>query len=103
MITMAQRPIVVVSDLHLQRGADTATTLELAELVRAHPDHEVVLNGDVFNLSHEPIGFDPAGAVTQVLTPKTELLGALKAHLRRGSPVTLLAGNHDAAVASLEA
>ncbi len=93
---MRQPPLIIVSDLHLDRGVDTAVTRDLAELIATHPGHEFVLNGDVLNLSTEPSGFEPTSAVEAYLADKTVLLHSLRDHLLRGDPVTVLAGNHDA-------
>ena len=96
--SMRQPPLIIVSDLHLDRGVDTAVTRDLAELVVTHPGHEIVLNGDVLNLSTERPGFEPASVVEQYLLGKTALVHALRAHLARGDSVTFLGGNHDAAL-----
>lgn len=95
---MMARPIVVLSDVHLVRGGDTPVTRAVASLLAAHPGHEVVLNGDTFNLSVEPPGHDVGRVLGELLTPKVELLHALREHLLRGAPVTFVAGNHDAAL-----
>jgi hypothetical protein len=93
---MSARPMVVVSDIHLSHGGSFETASALATLIERHPGHEIVLGGDIFNLSCDPIGRDPVESVCAMLEPHAELLGALKSHLAAGAPVTLLAGNHDA-------
>jgi predicted phosphodiesterase len=100
---MTHQPLIVVSDLHLDRGPDTVVTRALAQLIETHPAHEIVFNGDVFNLSTEPLRFDPAGVVGDLLRPKTELVHALREHLRGGAAATFLAGNHDATLGQPEA
>ncbi len=97
---MHQTPLVIVSDLHLDPGGDTAVTRELAALIEAFPGHEVLLNGDVLNLSTQRAGFDPAEAIAEFCSGKAELLRALSRHLGRGDAVTFLAGNHDAVLGS---
>jgi UDP-2,3-diacylglucosamine pyrophosphatase LpxH len=93
---MRQPPLIIVSDLHLDRGGDTEVTRDLADLIVTHAGHEILLNGDVLNLSTEPPGFEPTKVVGEYLTGKTVLLRALREHLLRGDAVTVLAGNHDA-------
>lgn len=93
---MSERPIVVVSDVHLSHGGSFETAKALATLIERHPGHELVLAGDIFNLSCDTSDRDPVESVCAMLKPHAALLGALKQHLAAGSPVTLLAGNHDA-------
>ena len=96
MKSMSARPIVVVSDIHLSHGRSFETASALGTLIERHPGHEIVLGGDIFNLSCDALERDPVESVCAMLEPHAELLSALRAHLAAGSPVTLLAGNHDA-------
>jgi UDP-2,3-diacylglucosamine pyrophosphatase LpxH len=93
------RPLVVVSDVHLSRERGRDVARELARLVRSEPDAELVLAGDSFDLSLDPPGRAPAESVTALLDAQPELRAALGAHVAGGAPLTLLGGNHDAAVA----
>lgn len=90
---------VVVSDLHLEQLGSKNTARAMAELVRDHPGREIVLGGDVFGLSHDPKEHDPVASVIGILSAHPELEAALRDHLERGGKLTLLAGNHDAALA----
>jgi UDP-2,3-diacylglucosamine pyrophosphatase LpxH len=92
------RALVVLSDVHLGHQGREAVASDLARLVSTHPGHEVVLNGDIFNLSQDPRGRDPAESAVSMLRTEPSLRSALRDHLKAGSPVTLLAGNHDAGV-----
>lgn len=92
-------PLIILSDLHLSHESSVATAHALAELVAARPGHELVLNGDVFGLSHDAKERDPVESVCTLLRRSPLLVAALRAHLASGYPLTFLAGNHDAAVA----
>lgn len=89
-------PFIVASDLHLSADASAGTVRDLGRLCRAHPGHELILAGDVFNLSWEPAERSAVDAVLSLFSAFPELGSALRAHLSRGTPVTLIAGNHDA-------
>jgi hypothetical protein len=95
---MASRPLVVLSDAHLAPGDGRAVSCDLAQLVANHSRAEILLNGDTFTLSGE--SSEPASlqALGQLLDGHADLRSALRGHLAAGSPVTLIAGNHDAAL-----
>lgn len=94
-----ERSVVVVSDLHLSRKSCLSAPA-LAELLRQHPEHELVVAGDFFDLAFDPPSKDPAESIEEILGCHASLCEVLSERLARGVPVTLLAGNHDAAVAS---
>jgi hypothetical protein len=75
----------------------------LAALVEAHPEHELVVAGDFFDLAFDPPSKDPCASIGEILGRHRALVHALGARLKRGVPVTLLAGNHDAAIGSPDA
>jgi predicted phosphodiesterase len=99
MATNAERPIVVVSDVHLSDTCSLAPGSDLARLLRSHPDHEVVMAGDLFDLSVSKPDDAPA-TLARLLFRHTEVKRALEEHVRRGAPLSIVAGNHDAALAS---
>jgi UDP-2,3-diacylglucosamine pyrophosphatase LpxH len=92
------RPFIVTSDLHLSENASAGTVHALTQLLQNHPGHELILAGDVFNLSWEAPGSSPIAAVLALLAAYPELASALREHLAQGTPLTLVAGNHDAAL-----
>jgi UDP-2,3-diacylglucosamine pyrophosphatase LpxH len=92
------RPLVVLSDVHLGHEGRDSVASDLARLVASHPGHEIVLNGDIFNLSCDPRGRNPAESAAAMWGRHPRLRGALRDHVASGSPITLLAGNHDAGV-----
>jgi hypothetical protein len=94
-----ERPLVVVGDVHLSHGGEPETGRGLARLVTLHPGSELILNGDIFNLSLDAPSRDPEESVLAMVDAQKELKRALRAHLTGGGRVTILPGNHDFAVA----
>jgi UDP-2,3-diacylglucosamine pyrophosphatase LpxH len=92
-------PLLITSDVHLSRRSPPELARDLGRLIANHPGHEVVLAGDVFDLSAEPAHSDPLVSLLDLLRPNAELVGALRSHLSSGHPLTLVAGNHDAPAA----
>lgn len=91
-------PLVVVSDLHLSHTDGRDAARDLAQLLDAGPGAELLLAGDTFDLSLDPPSRDPGESAAAVIGKRAELAAALRARLVSGTPVTLLGGNHDAAV-----
>ena len=92
------RSVLVVSDVHLSRRPSSAADA-LAELVQGHPSHELVVAGDFFDLALDPPDKEPGDSMAEILSNHAALAARLAERLGGGSPVTLLAGNHDAAIA----
>jgi UDP-2,3-diacylglucosamine pyrophosphatase LpxH len=92
------RPLIVASDLHLSAEASAGTVHDLSRLIRDNPGHELILAGDVFNLSWEAPGSSAAQTVLTLLSAYPELGQALSEHLSNGAPLTFVAGNHDAGI-----
>ncbi len=97
-VAPVERPLVILSDVHLGHRPSGEIASDLARLIARHPGHEVVLNGDTFNLSWDCRDVDPADSVASTIDPHVSLRRALAAHVSRGDRVTLVAGNHDADV-----
>jgi UDP-2,3-diacylglucosamine pyrophosphatase LpxH len=95
-------PLVVLSDVHLSATGKRGVAKDLAELIRGSAGHELILAGDVFDLSTEPPDRDVPATIAQMLRAHGDLASSLREHLRAGGPVTLIAGNHDAAAATPE-
>ncbi|MEO6602080.1 MAG: hypothetical protein ABIQ16_19525, partial [Polyangiaceae bacterium] len=66
------------------------------------PGHELILAGDVFNLSWEPKERSAVDAALSLFSAFPELGAMLREHLSRGAPLTLIAGNHDAGILNPE-
>jgi len=92
------RPLVIVSDVHLGHRRCDDVADDLARLVASHPDHEIILNGDTFNLSCDPWSADPAVSAPAMIAAHPELRAALEGHLAAGGDLTFVAGNHDMAL-----
>lgn len=99
---MGSQRLVIASDVHLAHGGSEATAEALARLVSESRGAEIVLAGDIFNLSLDPATRDPVESVLSMLRPHAALTGALSRHLGEGHAVTLIPGNHDAAIARPE-
>ena len=74
----------------------TPSAADLARLIGLHPDHEIVLNGDTFNLACDAWGHDPAVSAPAMIAAHPALLAAMS--IWRGSGLTFIAGNHDLAI-----
>jgi hypothetical protein len=95
---LLEQPLVVAGDVHFSHDGKPDNGAALARLVAAYPGAEIVLNGDNWNLSLDAPERDPAESTLAMLAPETELRNALRAHLAGAGRLTLLPGNHDAAI-----
>lgn len=91
-------PLVIASDVHLTRGGSGRSAGRLAKLLAEHAGHEVVLAGDIFNLSLDAPSRDPAESIASIVAEYPALVSALGQHLNAGHALTLIGGNHDAGV-----
>jgi predicted phosphodiesterase len=91
-------PLIVASDVHLARGGSEQSAGRLAKLIEQSQGHEVVLAGDIFNLSLDAPGRDPSESVASIVAEYPALARALRQHLATGHAVTFISGNHDAGV-----
>ncbi len=91
---------MILSDTHLSRGHGQATASALASLLAEHPEAELVLAGDIFDLSLDPPRTKAEEGLGAVLASHPTLEATLRAHVARGAPITLVPGNHDAGLAS---
>jgi Calcineurin-like phosphoesterase len=96
---LLEQPLVVVGDVHLSHGPRGETGRALARLVTGHQGAEILLNGDIFNLSLDGPERDPLESLLAMLQSEPELKNALRTHLTGAGRLTLLPGNHDAAAA----
>jgi predicted phosphodiesterase len=93
-----ERPLVIVGDVHFSHGGRPETGQALARLVEAQPGSEIILNGDIFNLSLDAPERDPIDSVLAMLGAEPGLKQALRKHLAGSGRLTFLPGNHDAAL-----
>jgi len=90
------KPFIVTSDLHLSADASAGTVRDLVRLMQDNAGHEFILAGDVFNLSWEAPGRSAVDAVLALMSAHPDLANAFRAQLAGGTPLTFIAGNHDA-------
>ena len=93
-------PLVIASDVHLEHTGSERSAARMARLFQEHAGHEVVLAGDIFNLSLDVPSRDPAESVQSILRSYPELVSAMQQHLAGGHALTFIGGNHDAGVVS---
>jgi UDP-2,3-diacylglucosamine pyrophosphatase LpxH len=93
-----EQPLVIVGDVHLSHGGRPENGQALARLVETHPGAEIILNGDIFNLSLDAPERDPLESVLAMLQAEPALKQALRKHLGGSGSMTFLPGNHDAAL-----
>lgn len=91
-------PLAIASDVHLEQTGSERSASRLAQLLQRHPGHEVVLAGDIFNLSIDPPSRDPSASVRDIVASYPDLVSALRQHLAAGHALTFIGGNHDAGV-----
>lgn len=94
-----EAPLCIVGDVHLGRKPRPELENALADLVKRHRRHEFVLNGDTFDLSAEPPGVPADESLREILSRHPDVSRALTAHLAAGGRVSVVVGNHDAALA----
>jgi hypothetical protein len=93
-----ERPLVIVSDTHLGPESPARIARDLAKLITANAGAEIVLSGDLFDLSLATRHEESAEFLTALLDRVPELGAAIHGHVASGAPITLLPGNHDAAL-----
>lgn len=89
---------LILSDTHLSQEHGRTTSSALASLLDRHRDAELILAGDIFDLSLEAARVPASDSLARVIAAHPPLRTALTQHLRRGSRVTFVPGNHDAAL-----
>lgn len=97
-----ERPLLLLSDTHISRDYGSAVSRDLARLIGRYPDAELVLNGDVIDLSLDSAQTCPRESLALGLAPHPELVQSLRNHVQAGGKVTLLPGNHDASLSATD-
>ncbi len=92
-------PLLVLSDLHLKHSGE-GIELAFERVARRHPEHELVLAGDVLDLSDDPVDATHVASAVHHLGQHQRFAGALRHHLASGQRVTWIPGNHDAGLAA---
>jgi UDP-2,3-diacylglucosamine pyrophosphatase LpxH len=99
-----RRPVVVIADAHVgveePKSKRRRVEMDLARVIADHSGAEIVLAGDIFDLSFAPSVERSGELLGALLDESPNLLAALRNHLAAGHPVTIVPGNHDAALAN---
>jgi predicted phosphodiesterase len=98
-LSAVSEPMLVLSDVHLSRKYGDTAGQRLAELVSSHPECEIVLAGDVLDLTLDAIEVPLSQSIMTALAPHQELGRALRQHTQGGGRLSLVPGNHDSALA----
>lgn len=93
-----KRPIVLLSDTHLGPHSSSALERDLARALHGRPGHEILLAGDVFDLSFAPSTNGASDLLASLLDRAPEFTRTLRNHVAAGHPLTIVPGNHDAAL-----
>ncbi len=93
---------LVLSDVHLGDGHGHDAGRALARLLTEHTHKDLILAGDTFDLTLGPKTEATGETLGKILAHHEPVRAALRAHLERGKRVTLLPGNHDAALKQRE-
>lgn len=99
-MTKPSQPLAIASDVHLEHSGSERGAGRLAKLLEEHANHEVVLAGDIFNLSLDAPNRDPAESMASITAQYPGLVAAIKRHVGAGHALTFISGNHDAGVVS---
>jgi len=95
-------PLLVLSDLHL-RHCDDEAEAAFERVNQTHPAHELVLAGDVLDLSDDPPSAGLPESIKHHLGNHEVFANTLRKRLSAGERVTWIPGNHDAGLAASEA
>ena len=92
-------PLLVLSDLHLKHSGER---IELAfeRVSRRHPGHELILAGDVLDLSDDPPDATQVHSIGRHLERHPRFARTLRERLAAARRVTWIPGNHDAGLAA---
>lgn len=94
---------LLLSDVHLSRDTGRATSRALARLIADQPVEDLILVGDILDLSLFPAGSAAQDGARATLAPHGELISALHRHVCAGRRVVLVPGNHDAGIEGTQA
>lgn len=97
-----ERPLLILSDIHLGPATRTDVLGDVERVIRANAGCELVLAGDIFDLS-----LDPKRRVVETLAHLLDTFDAFKralqSHVACGGRLTFLPGNHDEGTVEPEA
>lgn len=91
-------PLLILSDAHLSKDYGSEISCGLAEILPRFRDTEIVLAGDIFDLSLDSADTDPTASLEAAVAPHGAALDALRIHVKGGGRITFVPGNHDASL-----
>lgn len=91
--------MLVLSDVHLSRNYGENAGHGLAALLASHRDCEIVLAGDVLDLTLDSAMTPVAQSISGAISPHIQLREALRDHVRAGGRLSFIPGNHDSNLA----
>ncbi len=94
------RPLLILSDTHLSRDYGSPIAQDLHRLFRENSGAEIILNGDILDLSLDPAERKPVDSLQAAMAPHPDFVAALSTHLAHGGKLTLIPGNHDAGLSA---
>ncbi len=95
---MSPPRMVALGDVHLTRATPRAVSDDLARLVESHPGAQIVIAGDLFDLSADLPKQPLDRAIEEVFATHPQAKVALGRHILQGGELWLVSGNHDAAL-----
>jgi UDP-2,3-diacylglucosamine pyrophosphatase LpxH len=95
-----RQPLLILSDVHLSRAYGKQSGEKLAKLLQGHADCELVLAGDIFDLSLDAADVAIDGSLDAALAPHQDFLSAVSVHVQKGNKLTFVPGNHDATMSA---
>jgi predicted phosphodiesterase len=91
----------LLSDVHLETAPQPEREAAVRSALEAHSGVDVVFLGDLFEFATAPKDGD--AALTALLGANATFCDAVRAHAATGASIHWVAGNHDGAIAGLEA
>lgn len=95
---MSPPRMVALGDVHLTRATPRAVSDDLARLVENHAGAQIVIAGDLFDLSADLPKQPLDRAIEEVFATHAQIKVALGRHITQGGELWLVSGNHDAAL-----
>lgn len=89
----------MLSDVHLSRDYGNNVGRDLASLLSSHQDCEIVLAGDVFDLTLDAATVPVEQSIAAAFSPHLCLLDTLRRHVQAGNRLSFIPGNHDSNLA----
>lgn len=94
--------VVIMGDLHLTRAPSPEVDHAIAEILRRHDEVDALMvAGDLFDFAADAPDIPVGKALGAIAESHPIAFSAMRAWVSRGKRIILLAGNHDAEVATI--